>query len=100
MEQIILSFGLGIVLVSTIVLVYVVLKSNKKVNELSHLESKIENFWRAKNEENGNIYRELDKLNSKIDSRVDKLENNTFRELEETNRKVEFLRKNLGKDYF
>ena len=31
MEQIILAFGLGIVLVMDIVLIYVVLKSNKKV---------------------------------------------------------------------
>ena len=43
--EIILAFGLGIMLVSTIVLVYVVLKSNKKVNELSHLEREIENIY-------------------------------------------------------
>ena len=98
--EIILAFGLGIVLVSTIVLVYVVLKSNKKVNELSHLEREIENIRRTKDEENGNIYRELDKLNSKIDSRIDKTQDIISRELEETSRKVEFLRKSLGKDYF
>jgi len=98
--EIILAFGLGIMLVSTIVLVYVVLKSNKKVEELSHLNHEIENIYRTKDEENGNIYRELDKVNGKIDSRVDKLYDNISRELEETNRKVEFLRKSLGKDYF
>ena len=98
--EIILAFGLGIMLVSTIVLVYVVLKSNKKVNELSHLEREIENIWRNKDEENGNIYRELDKVNGKIDSRIDKLNDILFRELDETNKKVEFLRKSLGKDYF
>jgi len=98
--EIILAFGLGIMLVSTIVLVYVVLKSNKKVEELSHLNHDIENIYRSKDEENGNIYRELDKVNGKIDSRVDKLYDNISRELEETNRKVEFLRKSLGKDYF
>jgi len=98
--EIILAFGLGIVLVSTIVLVYVVLKSNKKVNELSYLEREISEVHRSRNEENGNIYRELDKVNGKIDSRVDKLYDNISRELEETNRKVEFLRKSLGKDYF
>jgi peptidoglycan hydrolase CwlO-like protein len=98
--EIILAFGLGIVLVSTIVLVYVVLKSNKKVNELSHLEREIQDIYRSRDEENGNIYRELDKINGKIDSRVDKLYDNISRELEETNRKVEFLRKSLGKDYF
>ena len=98
--EIILAFGLGIVLVSTIVLVYVVLKSNKKVNELSHLEREIQEIYRSINEENGNIYRELDKINGKIDSRVDKLYDNISRELEETNRKVELLKKSLGKDYF
>jgi len=98
--EIILAFGLGIMLVSTIVLIYVVLKSNKKVEELSHLNHEIENIYRSKDEENGNIYRELDKVNGKIDSRVDKLYDNISRELEETNRKVEFLRKSLGKDYF
>jgi peptidoglycan hydrolase CwlO-like protein len=98
--EIILAFGLGIMLVSTIVLVYVVLKSNKKVNELSHLERNIEDIYRSRDEENGNIYRELDKINGKIDSRVDKLYDNISRELEETNRKVELLKKSLGKDYF
>jgi hypothetical protein len=45
--EIILAFGLGIMLVSTIVLVYVVLKSNKKVNELSHLEREIQDIYRS-----------------------------------------------------
>jgi peptidoglycan hydrolase CwlO-like protein len=98
--EIILAFGLGIVLVSTIVLVYVVLKSNKKVNELSHLERSIQEVYRNIDEQNGNIHRELDTINGKIDSRVDKLYDNISRELGETNRKVEFLRKSLGKDYF
>ena len=98
--EIILAFGLGIVLVSTIVLVYVVLKSNKKVNELSHLERSIQEVYRNIDEQNGNIHREMDTINGKIDSRVDKLYDNISRELEETNRKVEFLRKSLGKDYF
>ena len=98
--EIILAFGLGIMLVSTIVLVYVVLKSNKKVNELSHLERSIQDVYRNIDEQNGNIHRELDTINGKIDSRVDKLYDNISRELGETNRKVEFLRKSLGKDYF
>ena len=98
--EIILAFGLGIMLVSTIVLVYVVLKSNKKVNELSHLERGIQDIYRNIDEQNGNIHREMDTINGKIDSRVDKLYDNISRELEETNRKVEFLRKSLGKDYF
>jgi len=98
--EIILAFGLGIMLVSTIVLIYVVLKSNKKVNELSHLERGIQDIYRNIDEQNGNIHRELDTINGKIDSRVDKLYDNISRELGETNRKVEFLRKSLGKDYF
>lgn len=98
--EIILAFGLGIMLVSTIVLIYVVLKSNRKVNELSHLERNMEDIYRTRDEQNGDIYRELDKVNSKIDSRIDKMYDTMSRELEETNRKVEFLRKSLGKDYF
>ena len=60
----------------------------------------MEDIYRTRDEQNGDIHRELDKINGKIDSRVDKLYDNISRELEETNRKVEFLRKSLGKDYF
>lgn len=96
----ILAFGLGIMLVSTIVLVYVVLKSNKKVNELSKLERAVDDYYTSSINNDEAIYREIDKVNSKIDSRFDKLNDITSKELEEVNRKVEFLRKSLGKEYF
>ena len=96
----ILAFGLGIMLVSTIVLFYVVVKASKKVDRLSSLEYQIEKLYHAQNEIVKNIYLALEKNDRKIDSRVDKLNDVVSREIEEANRKVEFLRKTLGKDYF
>jgi len=98
MEQI-LAFGLGIMLVTTIVLVYVVLKSSKKVDRLSSLEYEIEKVYHAQNEIVNNIYLALEKNDRKIDSRVDKLDDVISREIEEANRKIDFLRRSLGKEY-
>ena len=98
MEQI-LAFGLGIMLVTTIVLVYVVLKSSKKVDRLSSLEYEIEKLYHAQNEIVNNIYLALEKNDRKIDSRVDKLDDVISREIEEANRKIDFLRRSLGKEY-
>ena len=103
MEQI-LAFGLGIMLVTTIVLVYVVLKSGKQVSkcveQLRDVERTFDNVWREINDRETDLHRNIDEVNRKIDSRVDKLYDTMQRELEETNRKVEFLRKSTGKDYF
>jgi len=95
----ILAFGLGIMLVTTIVLVYVVLKSSKKVDRLSSLEYEIEKLYHAQNEIVNNIYLALEKNDRKIDSRVDKLDDVISREIEEANRKIDFLRRSLGKEY-
>ena len=95
----ILAFGLGIMLVTTIVLVYVVLKSSKKVDRLSSLEYQIEKLYHAQNEIVNNIYLALEKNDRKIDSRVDKLDDVISREIEEANRKIDFLRRSLGKEY-
>ena len=95
----ILAFGLGIMLVTTIVLVYVVLKSSKKVDRLSSLEYEIEKLYHAQNEIVKNIYLALEKNDRKIDSRVDKLDDVISREIEEANRKIDFLRRSLGKEY-
>jgi len=95
----ILAFGLGIMLVTTIVLVYVVLKSSKKVDKLSSLEYEIEKLYHAQNEIVNNIYLALEKNDRKIDSRVDKLDDIISREIEEANRKIDFLRRSLGKEY-
>ena len=95
----ILAFGLGIMLVTTIVLVYVVLKSSKKVDRLSSLEYEIEKVYHAQNEIVNNIYLALEKNDRKIDSRVDKLDDVISREIDEANRKIDFLRRSLGKEY-
>ena len=86
MEQIILAFGLGIVLVTDIVLVYVVLKSNKKVKEY---EDRIRNFehflndtHRTIDDTERNLSSYITEVDRKIDSRIDKLDARVMMELE------------------
>ena len=86
MEQIILAFGLGIVLVIDIVLVYVVLQSNKKVNEY---ENHIRNFEQFLNDTNRTIEEKdrnlggyINEVDRKVDSRIDKLDARVMMELE------------------
>lgn len=86
MEQIILAFGLGIMLVSNIVLVYVVLKSNKKVNEC---ESHIRNYQQTTSdtynvieEKERNLSGYINEVDRKVDSRIDKLDARVMMELE------------------
>ena len=86
MEQIILAFGLGIMLVSNIVLVYVVLKSNKKVNEY---ESHIRNYQQTTSdtynvieEKERNLGGYINEVDRKVDSRIDKLDARVMMELE------------------
>ena len=86
MEQIILAFGLGIVLVTDIVLVYVVLQSNKKVKEY---EDRIRNFEHFLNDTNrtiseteNNLSGYITEVDRKIDSRIDKLDARVMMELE------------------
>ena len=102
MEQI-LAFGLGIMLVTTIVLVYVILKSGKQVNkcveDLREFERAFDNFQRDLSDREQEFYRNIDEVNRRIDSRVDKLNDVISREIEEANRKIEFLRRSLGKEY-
>jgi len=102
--EIILAFGLGVVLVINIVIVNMALKSNKQVNELNEFKHIISDNVKDIHTDlisiEDRFYSETDKINGKIDSRVDKLNDVLIREISETNRKVEFLRKSLGKDYF
>jgi len=86
MEQIILAFGLGIVLVTDIVLVYVILLSNKKVKEF---EDRIRNFehflndtHRTIGETENNLNGYITEVDRKIDSRIDKLDARVMMELE------------------
>jgi DNA repair ATPase RecN len=86
MEQIILAFGLGIMLVSNIVLVYVVLKSNKKVNECeSHIrnfEQTISDIYNIIEEKDRNLGGYISEVDRKVDSRIDKLDARVVMELE------------------
>ena len=86
MEQIILAFGLGIVLVTDIVLVYVVLKSNKKVNEyektILYLEQAINDTHRTIEDTERNLSGYITEVDRKIDSRIDKLDARVMMELE------------------
>lgn len=86
MEQIILAFGLGIVFVADIVLVYVVLKSNKKVNEyedrIRSFEKSIEDVSRSGHQEDLSLERYIQEVDRKVDSRIDKLDARVMMELE------------------
>jgi len=95
----ILAFGLGIMLVSTMVLAYMVVESNRRVNELNSLQQDISDLHRSDEDIVNSIYTELEKIDRKIDSRVDKLYDVSSKEIEEVNRKIDFLRRSLGKEY-
>jgi len=86
MEQIILAFGLGIVLVTDIVLVYVVLQSNKKVKEYENIirnfKQQIEDYSRSSQHEDQQLERYVQEVDRKIDSRIDKLDARVMMELE------------------
>ena len=86
MEQIILAFGLGIVLVIDIVLIYVVLQSNKKVNEyeknIQNLEQLISNIYLTIDEKERNLDSYIKGVDRKVDSRIDKLDARMVMELE------------------
>ena len=86
MEQIILAFGLGIVVVTDIVLVYVVLKSNKKVTEYENnirgLEEKLKDYSQGSHQEDLELERYIQEVDRKIDSRIDKLDARVMMELE------------------
>ena len=86
MEQIILAFGLGIVLVIDIVLIYVVLQSNKKVNEyenhIRNFEQTINDTHRIIDDTERNLSGYITEVDRKIDSRIDKLDARVMMELE------------------
>jgi len=102
MEQI-LAFGLGIMLVSTIVLVYVVLKSAKQVSKcvenIREIEKSIDNLQRDLNDREYDFHRNIDETNRKIDSRVDKLHDILVRDLQEVERRMVALKKTVSNEY-
>src|SRR6056300_451984 len=102
MEQI-LAFGLGIMLVSIIVLVYVALKSGKQVSkcveEIRDVERTLEHVWKKIQQEEVDLYRNIDEVNRKIDSRVDKLHDVLERDLQEVERIMVALKKTVSNEY-
>lgn len=102
MEQI-LAFGLGIMLVSTIVLVYVVLKSGKQVSkcveDLRDVERTLDHVWKEISDKEVESHRSIDEVNRKIDSRVDKLYDVLERDLQEVERRMVALKKTVSNEY-
>ena len=102
MEQI-LAFGLGIMLVSTIILVYVVLKSAKQVSKcvenIREIEQRIDNLQRDLNDREYDFHRNIDETNRKVDSRVDKLHDVLVRDLQEVERRMVALKKTVSNEY-
>lgn len=102
MEQI-LAFGLGIMLVSTTVLVYVVLKSAKQVSKcvenIREIEQRIDNLQRDLNDREYDFHRNIDETNRKVDSRVDKLHDVLVRDLQDVERRMIALKKTVSNEY-
>jgi len=102
MEQI-LAFGLGIMLVSTAVLVYVVLKSAKQVSKcvenIREIEQRIDNLQRDLNDREYDFHRNIDETNRKVDSRVDKLHDILVRDLQDVERRMVALKKTVSNEY-
>jgi len=102
MEQI-LAFGLGIMLVSTAVLVYVVLKSAKQVSKcvenIREIEQRIDNLQRDLNDREYDFHRNIDETNRKVDSRVDKLHDVLVRDLQDVERRMVALKKTVSNEY-
>jgi|TARA_B110000977_G_C10710247_1_gene350982 DNA-binding ferritin-like protein len=86
MEQIILAFGLGIMLVSNIVLVYVVLKSNKKVNEyeedIRKFKKDLDDRYIIFDQMVRDLGGAINEIDRRVDSRTDKLDARVMMELE------------------
>jgi len=99
----ILAFGLGIMLVSTIVLVYVVLKSAKQVSKcvenIREIEQRIDNLQRDLNDREYDFHRNIDETNRKVDSRVDKLHDVLVRDLQDVERRMVALKKTVSNEY-
>ena len=82
MNEIILAYGLGILSISTGVLMRMILKAEKKVIEHQQLidnlqreyERGVESLYRHVDDQRNITNREFEDVHRKIDSRIDKLE--------------------------
>jgi uncharacterized protein Yka (UPF0111/DUF47 family) len=90
-------------LVSTIVLVYVVLKSAKQVSKcvenIREIEQRIDNLQRDLNDREYDFHRNIDETNRKVDSRVDKLHDILVRDLQDVERRMVALKKTVSNEY-
>ena len=99
----ILAFGLGIMLVSTMILVYMVVGSGKQVSkcveQIRDVEQNLGNVWKEISDKEVDFYRNIDEVNRKIDSRVDKLHDVLERDLQEVERRMVALKKTVSNEY-
>jgi len=90
-------------LVSTIILVYVVLKSAKQVSKcvenIREIEQRIDNLKRDLNDREYDFHRNIDETNRKVDSRVDKLHDVLVRDLQDVERRMVALKKTVSNEY-
>ena len=99
----ILAFSLGIMLVSTMILVYMVVGSGKQVSkcveQIRDVEQTLDNVWKEISDKEVDFYRNIDEVNRKIDSRVDKLHDVLERDLQEVERRMVALKKTVSNEY-
>ena len=102
--EIILAFGLGVVLVINIVIVNMALKSSKQVEEyekriyildknVHDLERTVDKITSFSEKQSADLWSESRNTNNRINSQMEKM----YLEL---NQKIDFVRKSISKDYF
>jgi hypothetical protein len=102
--EIILAFGLGLVLIINIVIVNMALKSSKQVEEyekriymldknVHDLERTVDKITSFSEKQSTDLWNESRNTNNRINSQMEKM----YLEL---NQKIDFVRKSISKDYF
>jgi len=102
--EIILAFGLGLVLIINIVIVNMALKLSKQVEEyekriymldknVHDLERTVDKITSFSEKQSANLWSESRNTNNRISSQMEKM----YLEL---NQKIDFVRKSISKDYF
>jgi len=95
--EIIFAFGLGIMLVCVMVLINMVIQSNKKVEKLEFkleiLNNNLLDVTREMNISNDDLYKQVNSVDKKHIEQVTKI-------YSELNQKIDFIRKSISKDYF
>lgn len=103
MIQLIVAFGLGVVLVGAIALTVAAVRSAKQIKELQntnrHLEEAIQDLYRELEAAKGDLYLELSRVNRKVDSKYDKSVDALKRFQEEIFSRIQYLAKKTAQDY-